>query len=59
MSSWEAADWFEKWLELARIEMTGEAAENLSLATPDGDSGAQPSFGHSQLFATEDNKLAA
>ena len=59
MSSWEAADWFEKWLELARIEMTGEAAEQPCLASPDGDSGAPTSFDHSQLFATEDNKLAA
>jgi hypothetical protein len=59
MSSWEAADWFEKWLELARIDMAGEAAEHPSLASADGDSGVSTSFDHSQLFATEDNKLAA
>jgi hypothetical protein len=59
MKAWDSAEWFVKWLELARIKMGDAAAE--SNLTGDNVQGADTgsAFGCAQLGETEEHKLAA
>jgi hypothetical protein len=58
MSAWESEEWFLKWLELARIEMSGE--DESFLPPPEGAQEVpQTPLGCSHLLAPEEDKMAA
>jgi hypothetical protein len=59
MKAWESAEWFVKWLELARVEMGEAAAENHLSEHTGQEAHAESPFGCTQLGATEEHKLAA
>lgn len=54
MSSWAVEDWFVKWLEMARIEMSSTESSPLAQETD-----AELPLCCSQLPATEEHKMAA
>ena len=59
MRAWESAEWFAKWLELARIEMEAEVAEDPLLTHAVSNADATSPLGGVQLRAVEEHALAA
>lgn len=59
MKAWESAEWFLKWLELARIQMAETATQESASTHPTSGTDRASSFGCAQLCGVEDHALAA
>jgi hypothetical protein len=59
MKAWESAEWFAKWLELARIDIEQGTAEDPLVANSSVNAHVTSSLGYRQSCAPEEHKLAA